>query len=390
MSKEVTSQTPKEETPKEEVKPQEEKPKEESKESDEILESSTFKIESEEKLLYDFIISKGKTKIHFKIIQNDSFQKIQYISSFSYEDIIKIAKWFKQYDTLDECYEDMITCLTEKKINLFKKEENKFINFQINHNEKKNSVFQIILKENNDNFQNILKENNDKDIMNQLIILRKEMNEMKEKIKDMEKMNKKVKKILFSNILTEEDEELLKNWIFRENNDENDDENNESSKENNKNKTKIMLKLLFSSRINGDELITFHTLCDNKGPTLTVIKSKDGNRFGGYTSRSWNSNSTGQYLQDQKAILFNLDKKKFAKSNDYKSIYCYSGCGPVFGSGIDLFICKNFLDSDGSYNKNGTGYIFEGEGDYFLNNGKKNFKVEEMEVFNVFLVNDDE
>ncbi len=32
----------------------------------------------------------------------------------------------------------------------------------------------------------------------------------------------------------------------------------------------------------------FHELCDKKGPTLSVIKSKAGNVFGGYTSLNWN------------------------------------------------------------------------------------------------------
>ena len=33
----------------------------------------------------------------------------------------------------------------------------------------------------------------------------------------------------------------------------------------------------------------FHTLCDNKGPTLTVVESEFGKRFGGYTSVPWTS-----------------------------------------------------------------------------------------------------
>jgi len=360
MSEEIK---PVEEPPEEKIKKQKKKPKEnpKEKETDEILESSTFKIESDEKLLYEFIISKAKTKIDFKLIQKDSFPKIQYISSFSFEDIIKKAKWFKQYDTLDECYDDMIVSLTEKKVNLFKKEENKFINLKINHNEKKNSVFQIIQKD-----------NDDKDIMHQLTtcinILRKDMKEIKEKNKDMEK-------ILFSYVLTEEEKELLKSWIFPENN------NNEN---------KLKLKLLFSSRINGEKAKTFHLLCDDKGPTLTIIKSKDGNKFGGYTSISWKSPSSGDYIKDEKAIIFNLDKKKFAKSIDSNSIYCNANYGPSFGGGYDLYICDNFISNNNNYNSTGNGYKFDGEGDYFLNNGTNNFYVEEMFVFNVFLVNDDD
>ena len=32
---------------------------------------------------------------------------------------------------------------------------------------------------------------------------------------------------------------------------------------------------------------SFHECCDNKGPTLIVIKSSEGWIFGGYTTQSW-------------------------------------------------------------------------------------------------------
>ena len=31
----------------------------------------------------------------------------------------------------------------------------------------------------------------------------------------------------------------------------------------------------------------FHSLCDNKGPTLTLIKTVDGHTFGGFTTACW-------------------------------------------------------------------------------------------------------
>ena len=34
---------------------------------------------------------------------------------------------------------------------------------------------------------------------------------------------------------------------------------------------------------------SFHNACDGHGPTLTIIKSKYGNIFGGYTSVPWSS-----------------------------------------------------------------------------------------------------
>ena len=46
--------------------------------------------------------------------------------------------------------------------------------------------------------------------------------------------------------------------------------------------------LLYRASVNGWGSSAFHSLCDNKGPTLVVVKS--GNYiFGGYTEESWSS-----------------------------------------------------------------------------------------------------
>jgi len=58
----------------------------------------------------------------------------------------------------------------------------------------------------------------------------------------------------------------------------------------------------------------FHELCDNKGPTLSIIKSKDGKVFGGYTSASWSS--VRGYKKDEKAFLFSLSSKIKYKAKD--------------------------------------------------------------------------
>ena len=40
----------------------------------------------------------------------------------------------------------------------------------------------------------------------------------------------------------------------------------------------------------------FHECCDDKGPTLIVIKSTEGWIFGGYTTKSWRSSSRCIYI----------------------------------------------------------------------------------------------
>ena len=46
--------------------------------------------------------------------------------------------------------------------------------------------------------------------------------------------------------------------------------------------------LLFRASTDGSTPADFHRCCDNKGPTLVVIKSGEY-IFGGYTSKSWES-----------------------------------------------------------------------------------------------------
>ena len=46
-------------------------------------------------------------------------------------------------------------------------------------------------------------------------------------------------------------------------------------------------KLLYRSSEHGYTTSSFHKYCDNKGPTLTIIKSEAGWIFGGYTTQSW-------------------------------------------------------------------------------------------------------
>ena len=46
-------------------------------------------------------------------------------------------------------------------------------------------------------------------------------------------------------------------------------------------------KLLYRASEHGYTVSSFHECCDNKGPTLIVIKNDGGWIFGGYTTQSW-------------------------------------------------------------------------------------------------------
>ena len=46
-------------------------------------------------------------------------------------------------------------------------------------------------------------------------------------------------------------------------------------------------KLIYRASEHGYSAKSFHECCDDKGPTLVVIKSNGGWIFGGYTTKSW-------------------------------------------------------------------------------------------------------
>ncbi len=50
-------------------------------------------------------------------------------------------------------------------------------------------------------------------------------------------------------------------------------------------------KLIYRASEHDYTAKSFHEYCDNKGPTLIVIKSSEGWIFGGYTNRYWSSDS---------------------------------------------------------------------------------------------------
>ncbi len=64
------------------------------------------------------------------------------------------------------------------------------------------------------------------------------------------------------------------------------------------------LNLLWRGTRDGFEASKFHSLCDDKANTLTVVKTTTGCIFGGYTSVPWSS--VGGYKPDSKAFLFSL------------------------------------------------------------------------------------
>jgi hypothetical protein len=99
----------------------------------------------------------------------------------------------------------------------------------------------------------------------------------------------------------------------------------------------------YKASLNGFSSKLFHALCDDKGPTLTMVLLNDQRVFGGYTTSSWSGNGYGT---SQRAFLFTLfgPKKQWnpilfpCNPGDAHSILRFPTLGPCFGGGYDLYI----------------------------------------------------
>jgi len=88
----------------------------------------------------------------------------------------------------------------------------------------------------------------------------------------------------------------------------------------------IKAELLYKLSVNGEEVSTFHKLCDNQGATLILFHTKEGKKVGMFTSLSWVSDSLSK--KDKEAFVFDLNKnKKYNIINDIE-IYCDKNYGP--------------------------------------------------------------
>jgi len=101
-------------------------------------------------------------------------------------------------------------------------------------------------------------------------------------------------------------------------------------------------RLVYKGITDGFSAIDFHARCDKKGETITVICSKTGFLFGGYTPLSWNC---GNYSFDAETFIFtltnpaNLPAKYRNNGSSHANKFSIMGSpsfGPTFGGGPDI------------------------------------------------------
>ena len=143
--------------------------------------------------------------------------------------------------------------------------------------------------------------------------------------------------------------------------------------------------LLYKASEDGDDVKTFHNLCDNMGSTVTLILTEDNWIFGGYTDVEWESDddpSYWSYRHSNQSFLFSITlHKKYPIVLKDKAIFCSSMNGPTFGYGFDFALSNKFLTKESTCN---APFSYENmKGNNEFNGGKKMFIAKEVEVFRI-------
>ncbi|KAL7550579.1 hypothetical protein ACHAWF_013797 [Thalassiosira exigua] len=132
--------------------------------------------------------------------------------------------------------------------------------------------------------------------------------------------------------------------------------------------------------------MNFHSKCDGRGSTLTIIETTDGCILGGYSTTPWAS--SGGFRPSNNAFLFVLSygggsspcKMKLKNPEDSNAVYFHeSAYGIAFGQKGDLTV----RGSDVAFN---AGHSYESEHARSL--GKRSFTIKEIETFQVVYKSD--
>ena len=357
-------------------------------------------------------ISYNEKLITFELQEENIFPKKQYLKEFSLDDLIKIDKIFRLFDSLEEVLNFFQKLINNKNVSILKENEKEikikiynslfenyfFMTIPIKESDIKsemNNITQYIISLNNkiNELEKIVNENKKevnelkkekKQIENEFAEFKEkkaieinklkqntsnEINDFKIKINEMQYIINeydKLKKISIekenfllknSSIVKFDDQKIIESWF---------------------DKKPTKFNLLFDSKKDGDLISTIDNKCRNKIPKIVFIKTTNGYRFGSFTTIFWpkNDNSWGR---DEKSFLFSLDKKTKYKAKDEYSVLNQYNNDLYFGNGdIDL---RNNFTSKIDNSVRASSYDIQNQ--FELNEGENNFTVLCCEIYQI-------
>jgi hypothetical protein len=270
-----------------------------------------------------------------------------YEGIFKLEDFQNINRLFGVCNNLQEIYKILINKIEKYEISI----EEKF--------DYLNMMFYFSLDSNKESITITLPQNQIIDYKILLKEMRSTILNLSERIKVLESKVKD-KSIESSKIITQKDEiYLIKNWINAE-------------------AKNISFQLLYRSSSHGNMAYDFHRKCDNKGATISFIKTRENLIFGGFTSLNWDT-SFNYGKHDPYAFIFSLNlKEKYKISDADHVILCDPHLLCTYGQGYDICVRDRFTSC---YVNFPTSYGVEENPKNCINGGKCYFSVVELEVY---------
>ena len=360
------------------------------------LEGSTGKL--------TILIDKKELKITFSC--SNQIIPINYENSYKKSELLQLSKYFSKFNNMSDICNTISILISEEKYSLTK----------VNEGSTNKLILTLLPDPMEDPFGNqieisfnlpLIKISSDslvKNLYEVIANMSSQINSLNEKVKKLEsdhvsqkqisdsnknmekltvKLNKynsltvdlnqdnkfldRAKVLMSNNILFgNEEKNLFKNWI---------------------NKGNIKISMIYKATVDSDFANAFHTKCDNHSPTITLVKTDQGLRFGGYTTKTWNCDIDCK--DDNDAFLFSLDRKKKynVKKGTECAIYCNSEYGPTFGEGFDLCLCDNYMGVNGSYSYFPVSYG-KGSSANELTGKNFNFRIADVEVYQVEFYDD--
>ena len=147
---------------------------------------------------------------------------------------------------------------------------------------------------------------------------------------------------------------------------------------------KIKYNLLYRATRDGDSSTSFHKRVDNKKSLLSIIKNNRGMKFGFYMEQPFKN--TRKWEKDNKSFIYSLNLKKIYNVKEGADSF-YDDIGYIIDlNNNQISISNYFLSNNNSRTctKSDAEKSFYGfEKDYELNNGERQFTVQEMETFQI-------
>jgi hypothetical protein len=147
----------------------------------------------------------------------------------------------------------------------------------------------------------------------------------------------------------------------------------------------VRTEMVYSSELHGDSAAKFHLRCDGVYPSLVIVESENGRRFGAFTTVPI-STAEAAYKGEGNDFIYSLDSKRRFKNTDTRYAYMSTPFGLVaYGKGNDLYIHDKCCSNKQSYSNFPTSYGTDVKSEVTPDElaGSYNFRVKQIELFRI-------